>query len=72
MSSSKPYSLHYFDGRGRAEVIRMIFAQVDEKFQENRYHFFDEWPKVKNNMPLSQVPVLGTLILLYYYNLNLQ
>lgn len=59
MSSSTPiYTLHYFNGRGRAEPIRLIFTQADVKFEDRRYSF-DEWANVKNRMPLGQIPVLG-------------
>ena len=30
MSSSTIYSLHYFNGRGRAEAIRLIFTQAGQ------------------------------------------
>lgn len=58
MSSSTVYKLHYFDGRGRAETIRLIFTQADQKFEDLR-HSFEEWSKIKNEMPLGQMPVLG-------------
>jgi glutathione S-transferase len=61
MSASTIYSLHYFDGRGRAEAIRLIFVQADQKFEDLR-HTRDEWAKLKSQMPLGQIPVLGTLI----------
>ncbi|CAF0937015.1 unnamed protein product [Adineta ricciae] len=57
MSSSTIYSLHYFNGRGRAETIRLIFAQAGEKFEDLR-HSPDEWAKLKSQMPLGQLPVL--------------
>ena len=58
MSSSTIYSLHYFNGRGRAEIIRLIFAQAGQKFEDLR-HNTDEWAKLKSQMPLGQIPVLG-------------
>ncbi|CAF3337253.1 unnamed protein product [Rotaria socialis] len=57
MSSATVRKLHYFDGRGRAEAIRLILALGNEKIEENRYTF-DEWPKIKPEMPLGQLPVL--------------
>jgi hypothetical protein len=58
MSSSTVYSLHYFNIRGRAEVIRLIFAQAGQKFEDLR-HSSEEWAKLKSQMPLGQIPVLG-------------
>lgn len=63
MSASTTYKLHYFDGRGRGEAIRLIFVLGNEKFEDRRYDF-DEWPKYKPNMPLGQLPVLGKFICL--------
>ncbi|UJR25531.1 hypothetical protein I4U23_006877 [Adineta vaga] len=57
MSSSNIYSLHYFNGRGRAEAVRLIFVQAGEKFEDLR-HSPDEWAKLKGQMPLGQMPVL--------------
>ncbi|CAF1505009.1 unnamed protein product [Rotaria sp. Silwood1] len=51
------YRLHYFNGRGRAEVSRLIFAAVGQKFEDIRYEQ-NEWPSYKNQMPLGQMPVL--------------
>lgn len=58
MSSSTIYSLHYFNGRGRAEAIRLIFTQAGQKFEDLR-HSSSEWAKLKSQMPLGQMPVLG-------------
>ncbi|CAF0869000.1 unnamed protein product [Rotaria sordida] len=51
------YRLNYFNGRGRAEVSRLIFAAVGQKFEDIRYEQ-NEWPLYKNQMPLGQMPVL--------------
>jgi Glutathione S-transferase, N-terminal domain len=64
-SSSNTYRLHYFDGRGRAEMIRLIFVQAGQKFEDVRFTF-DEWPALKSQMPLGQAPVLGILILFLF------
>ena len=58
MSSSTVYGLHYFNARGRAEGIRLIFAQAGQKFEDHRYTY-EEWAKLKSQMPLGQIPVLG-------------
>lgn len=60
MSSSTVYSLHYFNGRGRAEAIRLIFTQAGQKFEDIR-HDRDEWAQLKTKMPLGQMPVLGII-----------
>ena len=51
------YKLYYFNGRGRAEVSRLIFATVGQKFEDIRYNQ-NEWPSLKTRMPLGQMPVL--------------
>jgi len=51
------YKLYYFNGRGRAEVDRLIFAAAGQKFEDIRYEGH-EWPSHKAEMPLGQMPVL--------------
>ncbi|CAF5025734.1 unnamed protein product, partial [Rotaria sp. Silwood1] len=51
------YKLYYFNGRGRAEVARLIFAAANQKYEDIRYER-DEWPSHKSEMPLGQMPVL--------------
>ena len=51
------YKLYYFNGRGRAEVSRLIFAAAGEKYEDIRYER-SEWPAHKSEMPLGQAPVL--------------
>jgi prostaglandin-H2 D-isomerase / glutathione transferase len=51
------YKLYYFNGRGRAEVCRLIFAAAGQKFEDIRYDF-GEWSSHKAEMPLGQMPVL--------------
>jgi len=70
MSSTTIYSLHYFNGRGRAEAIRLIFAQAGQKFEDLR-HSPDEWAKLKTQMPLGQIPVLGIIYLFSYFSLHI-
>ena len=40
------YTLTYFDGRGRAEITRMIFAQGGVDYVDNRIQR-EDWPKLK-------------------------
>ncbi|CAF3904975.1 unnamed protein product [Adineta steineri] len=51
------YKLIYGNGRGRAEVSRLIFVAAGEKFEDVRLEM-SEWPVRKTEMPLGQVPVL--------------
>ena len=39
------YSLHYFNGRGRAEISRLIFAAAGVEFNDHR---IEDWPKTKS------------------------
>lgn len=40
------YKLLYFNMRGRAEIIRYIFAYLDIKYEDHRIEQAD-WPKIK-------------------------
>lgn len=51
------YKLLYFNGRGRAETIRMVFAAAGQKFEDNRIEFAD-WPAKKKQLRFGQVPLL--------------
>jgi len=51
------YKLTYFNGRGRAEVTRLIFVVTGQNFEDVRIEQ-DDWPSHKSEMPLGQVPVL--------------
>jgi glutathione S-transferase len=51
------YKLYYFNGRGRAEVSRLIFAAAGQKFEDIRFEQ-NQWPSHKGETPLGQVPVL--------------
>lgn len=43
------YKLYYFPGRGRAEVIRLIFAHAEVSYEDIRIST-SEWPKHKESM----------------------
>ena len=51
------YKFYYFNFRGRGEVVRLIFAAAGQPY-ENIQFSFEEWPNLKSQMPLGQVPVL--------------
>jgi hypothetical protein len=40
------YKLTYFNGRGRAELSRMIFNAAGVKFEDDRVEF-SQWPQLK-------------------------
>ena len=51
------YKLTYFNGRGRAETIRLIFAVAKQEFVDERIER-DNWPALKPKAPLGQMPFL--------------
>ena len=40
------YVFEYFNLRARGELIRLIFAEAGEKYEDKRFSF-EEWPKHK-------------------------
>lgn len=50
--------MHYFNGRGRAEISRLIFAASNTVYDDHRIAFDTEWPNQKKNAPLNQLPYL--------------
>ncbi|XP_069174518.1 hematopoietic prostaglandin D synthase [Procambarus clarkii] len=51
------YKLIYFNARGRAELIRWIFAYGDIPYTDERVEK-EDWPEKKKNVPGGKVPVL--------------
>jgi prostaglandin-H2 D-isomerase / glutathione transferase len=49
------YKLNYFNGRGRAEITRLIFTAAGAEFTDNR---IADWPATKGDAPLGQLPYL--------------
>ena len=46
------YTLYYFNGRGRAEILRMLFAAAAVKYMDKRFDF-NEWDKYRNGKEFS-------------------
>jgi glutathione S-transferase len=51
------YKLTYFNGRGRAEIVRLIFAAGGVKYEDVRIEK-DKWPALKPSTPFGQLPML--------------
>lgn len=51
------YTLNYFNGRGRGELTRLVFAAAGVEFTDKRVEF-SEWPALKSGAPLGQMPYL--------------
>ncbi|XP_062520513.1 glutathione S-transferase 1-like [Corticium candelabrum] len=51
------YKLTYFNGRGRAELARLLFAQAGAAFEDVRIKPAD-WPALKPTTPLGCLPLL--------------
>lgn len=54
---SEKYKLIYFNLKGRAEFIRLIFVVAGVEF-ENALVQFTEWPELKKTFPFAKLPVL--------------
>ena len=44
------YKLHYFNGRGRAEISRLIFAAAGVNYDDHR---IEDWPSEKQSMMIE-------------------
>ena len=51
------YKLTYFNGRGRAEAIRLVFAQAGVQYEDKRIAK-EEWGVLKPNTPFGYLPIL--------------
>ncbi|XP_062577294.1 glutathione S-transferase-like [Saccostrea cucullata] len=51
------YTLHYFNLKGRGEIIRLVLTAAGVDFEDHRVER-EEWPKLKPTMPAGQMPVL--------------
>ncbi|GFO21755.1 histone-lysine N-methyltransferase SETMAR [Plakobranchus ocellatus] len=50
------YKVHYFDARGRGEIIRLLLTYAGQKFEDNRIGG-EDWAKFKPSTPFGQMPV---------------
>lgn len=67
------YKLIYFNGRGRAEVPRWLFAVAGVQYEDVRYEM-EDWKggaKEKLNPPFGQLPVLSVDGVLYGQSLSI-
>merc|ERR1712168_412279 len=51
------YTLHYFNGRGRAEILRMMMSMAGVKYMDKRYEFSD-WDRCRSDFPCMRLPCL--------------
>lgn len=51
------YKLIYFNLKGRAEVIRILFKLANQPFEDVRIEF-DQWPEQKQKSLFKQLPIL--------------
>lgn len=51
------YKLNYFNAKGRAEIIRLIFAAAGQKYEDHRFES-DKWPEYKSKSPTGKCPWL--------------
>merc|ERR1711962_852211 len=51
------YKFHYFNGKGRGEMVRMLFVVAGKEFEDVRFEQ-SEWPSLKEKFPYGQVPAL--------------
>lgn len=52
------YTLHYFPGRARAEIARLIFAVAGVEYEDHRIEKADWCSTWKPKFPFGQLPVL--------------
>ncbi|CAH1801197.1 unnamed protein product [Owenia fusiformis] len=51
------YKLMYFKGRGNGELLRLLFAQAEVKYEDVRLTG-EEWQKIKPTSPFGVMPML--------------
>lgn len=58
MAEFKP-KLHYFNARGRAELIRLVLTAAEVEFEDIRFTR-EEWPEAKKSAPTGVAPWVET------------
>ncbi|VBB26289.1 unnamed protein product [Acanthocheilonema viteae] len=58
LPETESFKLTYFNGRGRAEVTRLLFAQANVSYEDIRISKA-EWPALKPKTPYGHVPILN-------------
>ncbi|XP_014669592.1 PREDICTED: hematopoietic prostaglandin D synthase-like [Priapulus caudatus] len=51
------FKLTYFNGRGRRETARVMFAAADVKYEDHRIEMAD-WPQIKPTTSHGYLPIL--------------
>jgi len=51
------YKVVYFNGRGRAEILRLTLAQAGQEFEDVRIER-DQWAELKPKTPTGQMPYM--------------
>lgn len=57
-SPDHAYKLYYFNMRGAAEALRLVFAVAGVEYEDVRYTFGEEWQQHKEEMPQKMMPCL--------------
>ena len=57
---SQADKLLYFNGRARAEPIRMLYALAGEKLTDDRFDYFKEWKQRKPGKSLVLSVIVST------------
>jgi len=52
------YKLTYFNIRGKAEYVRLLFAAAGVDYEDHRIDRETEWPGLKDSSPFGQLPTL--------------
>ena len=58
------YKLTYFNGRGRAEITRLILTAAGQKFTDERFEF-TEWPSHKAGTYIVKSRIPDLLVYIY-------
>ncbi|XP_066430129.1 hematopoietic prostaglandin D synthase-like [Eleutherodactylus coqui] len=63
------YKLTYFNFRGRAEIIRYLFAYTNTKYEDVRLDYEKDWPAQKDKYVFGKLPVLEIDGTVYFQSL---